>query len=946
MNECIVTKGSSLLQRMAAKELRRYLYVMEGIWPEIVPLRPETGDAMILAGMGQVPEEYQAELFSGCRDGGYCIKSFSEKGKNTIVLTGETDLSVLYAVYDFLETRGIRFYLHGDVLPEKKPRESAFRAKIRKKEKPLFTVRGILPFHDFPEGPDWWSRDEYLSAVTQLVKMRANFIGLHTYPEMTGGENNLTAEPLVWIGKKGDCDEKGNVKTSYPVQHFKTNGGSWGYHAMLTGDYPFDMGQVFEKDAYCSEYMDTYANENYWEDLQNDTDPGKYNALFNEYGDWLGDIFRYANSLGVKTCVGTETPLTVPKSLKRNGADTVEFYEGMFERIRRKYPLDYYWMWTPEDWTWRGNTREETEKTVADIRCALKAAERTDAPFQLALCGWTLGPQEDRALFHNCFPKEMPFSCINRNVGFEPLEPKFSEIRERPAWAIPWLEDDPAMTSVQLWAGRVRKDAYDACRYGCVGLIGIHWRTRSTAPTMKAMMEAAWRQEGWQDQVIESDTPEGFCGKESSILRWPGEEGIFATAREGMESYHLSVPSGVYTVSFYMKAPYAEKDGGRVFDIHLNGKKITGIDLSAGHKEGHVMKADNVSVGQDRGMDIQFLPSAGKAIVSGICVEGMTNNNQLAGDYYCRKIDCGGAGGGGFEADLPMFEGDGRYAGTEDFYDVWAGAEFGQKAGPGAAEIFRRLDCHMPRPTRWLDGPGNIFCNPIPWKEEEGLYRFVDEFYALEPLVSGAECRERFLYWYHTFSVIRLSGKTGCLWGAIRKASENHERAAVNSIYRELAETICRLEEALLMSLETSGEMGVLANLQQRSIVPILRECGKIMEEMKLEIPPFPEPETEPCMRMAIPCVRTDIREGEDLRLKVIVIGGAEQAELYYRKIGENNYQRVDFVQLRGWVYEAVLPAEKIPEDFEYHITAKTGERRVRFPAGETERDQSVIVLS
>jgi hypothetical protein len=25
---------------------------------------------------------------------------------------------------------------------------------------PVFTTRGLQPFHDFAEGPDWWSLDE------------------------------------------------------------------------------------------------------------------------------------------------------------------------------------------------------------------------------------------------------------------------------------------------------------------------------------------------------------------------------------------------------------------------------------------------------------------------------------------------------------------------------------------------------------------------------------------------------------------------------------------------------------------------------------------------------------------------------------------------------------------------------------------------------------------
>ena len=53
------------------------------------------------------------------------------------------------------------------------------------------SVRGIQPFHDFSEGPDWWNTDEYLLHLDQLAKLKMNFIGLHTYP---------LAEPTVWTG--------------------------------------------------------------------------------------------------------------------------------------------------------------------------------------------------------------------------------------------------------------------------------------------------------------------------------------------------------------------------------------------------------------------------------------------------------------------------------------------------------------------------------------------------------------------------------------------------------------------------------------------------------------------------------------------------------------------------------------------------------------------------
>ena len=40
--------------------------------------------------------------------------------------------------------------------------------------------RGLQPFHDFPEGPDWWDQNQYRHVMSQLSKMKMNFLGLHT----------------------------------------------------------------------------------------------------------------------------------------------------------------------------------------------------------------------------------------------------------------------------------------------------------------------------------------------------------------------------------------------------------------------------------------------------------------------------------------------------------------------------------------------------------------------------------------------------------------------------------------------------------------------------------------------------------------------------------------------------------------------------------------------
>ena len=93
--------------------------------------------------------------------------------------------------------------------------------------------------------------------------------------------------------------------------------------------------------------------------------PEQCNELFNRTGAEFRAVFSLARKLGVKTCIGTETPLTVPaavrehlKQLGKDPADPAvvrELYDGIFKRIAAICPVDYYWLWTPEGWTWGGN---------------------------------------------------------------------------------------------------------------------------------------------------------------------------------------------------------------------------------------------------------------------------------------------------------------------------------------------------------------------------------------------------------------------------------------------------------------------------------------------------------------------------------------------------------------------------------------------------------------
>ena len=507
-------QGVSFAERLAAKEVRRYLYLRSGkLLPIVVPFMHDrefsdqtpSGPLVVVAAKDRpivtafLLDVKLKAMVEGLAAEQYMLKTFQHNGRPVLLVVGGDPMGTLYGAYRLAEHLGVRFYLHGDVLPDKQvPLDMPNLDEVRK---PLFALRGIQPFHDFPEGPDWWNRDGYKAVIGQLPKMGMNFFGLHCYPP-----SGVGPEPLVWIGRPSQINADGTVKASYPARHFTASNvtDAWGYLPGRTGDYLFGAADLFDRDDYGADYMrDTYP----WPAMS----PRQCNALFDRMGEFLADAFAFARRLGVKTCIGTETPLVIPDQVKsrlraagknpNNPAVVEELYEGMFRRIAKVHPLDYYWLWTPETWTWEAVKQGQIDGTMADFRAALGAAKKVHPPFTLATCGWVLGPPQSPSLFDEFLPKEMPMSCINRNVGNTPVEPGFAKIKGRPKWAIPWLEDDAGLTMPQLWAGRMRRDAADARKYGCTGLMGIHWRTRILGPNVSALAHAAWDQTGWQGRA-------------------------------------------------------------------------------------------------------------------------------------------------------------------------------------------------------------------------------------------------------------------------------------------------------------------------------------------------------------------------------------------------------------------------------------------------------------
>ncbi|MCJ7450103.1 MAG: hypothetical protein MUO72_20710 [Bacteroidales bacterium] len=825
----LIPEKPSSVEMLSAREIRRYIYHRTRVLPEIINGDKIPGKVKNLIVVANQESRLLLDIYppianlrDNLKNNGYSLKTVQKNGQKVLIVTGKDEMGILYGAYALAEKLGVRFYLHGDVIPDKIVRFSL--PDLDERHNPLFELRGVQPFHDFPEGPDWWSLDDYKGLLAQLIKLKMNFIGFHTYPE--GG---VGPEPLVWIGLKEDINDDGTVDFSYPARHFTSVNGTWGYRAKKTDEYYFRTGELFEKSDYGNDYMDGMTP---WpENLR------EKNELFNRTAKFFNEVFTYARTFEIKTCVGTETPMIIPEELKarltKAGLSTgslltkTSLYEGMFQWIVKNYPIDFYWLWTPENWTWGGNKPEDIENTKDDILAAYKALKNNDNPFLLATCGWVLGPKQDRAMFDRILPEDISVSCINRNLGIEKIDSGFNNISGRSKWAIPWMEDDPGLTMPQLWVGRMRKDAHDAHAAGCNGLMGIHWHTREIGPNVSALAYSAW-------------------------------------------------------------------DGS---------------------------------------------------------------------DVSTKQIDKS-------LRDLPV----------KDFYSDWALANFGSEIAERAAEIFISLDgvypegdtsalfepfmnryVKMPRPADWINGPGAIKSDIIPWEKKQPQYSFVDKLESLRPMVNGKGNLDRFDYWLNYFKYLKAAGKLSCSLGdynrrltSIKTIKDKAEQknAVVSQLLPLRKQIISEMEEShnyLISTITSKGSLGNLCNWQQHISDLIIEKPGEELEVLlgqKLGIQYFPGKEYTGKSRLIVPTVRTNLMAGEDLKLKIICFGfQPDKLVVKWKHFGEKSFMVKSAMHVSRGVYEVVIPSSEIKDDFEYFVscTDKNG-KTILWPANAGEINQSIVL--
>lgn len=365
-------------------------------------------------------------------------------------------------------------------------------------------------------------------------------------------------------------------------------------------------------------------------------------------------------------------------------------------------------MWTPEGWTWGTPSKESIQSTVEDVRIARSVLSELGDPFGFGLSGWVLGPPNDTKLFDRHLPAGDFMSSLSRLVGQERIDLGYKELPDsRMKMPVLWLEDDPALTTPQFWAGRLRSDIAESYAAGCNGIVGNFWRTRSIAPNIIAMAEACWEQEDWNPDF---GKPYHYVPESTNDIRIGGvgtnyyrhikgteDQYLYNTQRYDLEGFKVKVPNGNYKVTFLFSETKFDQPGQRVFHLKVQDSEVLrNIDVfkAAGRDSAYTITSGMVKV-DNYTLDIQFEPVVGPTFLSGFVIEGKTADvNQIKGTPYRRCIDVGGGLYKDFEADLSEQVGNkqqrSRDMSATSLYQDYACHEFGPEVGNRVAAILNR----------------------------------------------------------------------------------------------------------------------------------------------------------------------------------------------------------------------------------------------------------------
>eukprot|EP00756_Hemistasia_phaeocysticola_P063578 Hpha_TRINITY_DN7051_c0_g1::TRINITY_DN7051_c0_g1_i2::g.22911::m.22911 len=294
-----ISSSSSSIVRLAVAEARLALYHRAGgKWPGLeTELREADANRTVVVGL--VKDLSGFEGLSGGEESHWLVPT-----KEGVACVGGGERGVLYASHLLWEWLGGAHHAVWSFPPPSSSAPLPDLTEVVSGGRALFDTRGVLPYHDFPMGPDWWGASQFKGFASQLSRMKMNQ--------------------------------------------------DWGLKDEPTSRYCCGSEQLYTADAYGSLAASGLDPTT--------IDKQKEVVWVNAAAGLLNESFSFARQYcGVTSGVGFEVPLINAYPFVPNSS-RAEFLEGTVRRVLEATPVEHLWLWTPE-----GYAGGEVQEVVADV---------------------------------------------------------------------------------------------------------------------------------------------------------------------------------------------------------------------------------------------------------------------------------------------------------------------------------------------------------------------------------------------------------------------------------------------------------------------------------------------------------------------------------------------------------------------------------------------------
>ena len=320
-----IGSGTSL-ENYAALELQRYYYQLSGklLNIERTASANQKSDFILITLDNPLVDDWQKKgilkLKEKPGEQGYILQTVKNAGRRTLLIAGTDPCGLLYGVYGLLEDHlGVRFYMSGDILPEKRMR--AHLPVINDVRTPQMRIRGFLPWTNFPQSATIYSWNDWRYVIDQAAKMRMNFIMIHNYNGFCG--HNETFHNFEYNGYLS----RGWMPT------IKTGHG-WLCPGWDINEYRFGASEIYDDYDFGADYG-----------LHNET---LTNSQIKEKGETVfRKVIDYAHQRGVKIGLGLDIDVILPEY--QVSADERGVIAAQTAQLAKQYPyLDYLFCFQSE----------------------------------------------------------------------------------------------------------------------------------------------------------------------------------------------------------------------------------------------------------------------------------------------------------------------------------------------------------------------------------------------------------------------------------------------------------------------------------------------------------------------------------------------------------------------------------------------------------------------